>query len=171
MQRHPELATLSREHLSALMLVYCLKHGRSSNPRYPWPTAPQQQAERVLKFWEQEMRWHFEAEERCLFAPLQPHLSPALQAMGAELAQEHVHMKSLILSLSALAEAELQQALHKLAQLLETHVRREERQYFEGLQAEVPKLLGQAHEQLQAFYAQREPFVCIFTGQTRQVGK
>lgn len=165
MKRSPYLSPLSREHLSALILVYCLKHGRSSNPKYPWPTSAAQQRDKVLQMWEQELRWHFQAEERYLFAPFKAQLSPALQAITQQLLQEHQQIEAAILNLEKVSEAVLTEALQQLGHQLEKHVRHEERVYFEGLQHEVSEQdLAHAHTQIRQLYAQRSPVFCIFTG-------
>lgn len=171
MKRDPALQPLSREHLSALMLVYCIKHGRSSNPRYPWPDDPREQAQRVQQSWEQELRWHFEAEERFFFGPLLAPLSAPLQALTRRLEADHRAIEAQIKALVQLSDADLPQALSSLGTLLEAHVRCEERDYFEQLQQEVaPEQLAEAGEALEAFYASREPVRCIFTGVLRPAG-
>jgi iron-sulfur cluster repair protein YtfE (RIC family) len=165
MKRSPYLSPLSREHLSALILVYCLKNGRSSNPKYPWPSSAAHQRDKVLQMWEQELCWHFQAEERYLFEPFKAQLSPTLQALTQQLLQEHKQIEASILSLNKCSGPSLAKALQTLGQQLEKHVRNEERVYFEGLQQEVSEHdLAQAHTQISQLYAQREPIFCIFTG-------
>lgn len=170
MKRDTNLAPLSREHLSALMLVYRLKHGRSSNPRYPWPKDPNEQKQRVLSMWKNELQWHFEAEERFLFAPFHTLLSSTAQQIGETLLTDHADIKALILDLDSLEKSELQVKLQYLGERLEKHVRLEEREYFELLQSEIPpeKLLEAGHKILD-FYAQRPPFYCAFTGEWREI--
>lgn len=169
MKRNPALQPLSREHQTALMLVYRLKHGRSSNPRYPWPTLPRAQAQKIAQLWQQELSWHFEAEERFLFEPFLPLLSAPLQAITHRLLADHQALRLQIQTLTELSEADLPQALQALGNVLEAHVHCEEREYFTGLQAEIPpQRLFEAGLQLESFYAQRQPFHCIFTGNLRQ---
>ncbi|MBF2054743.1 MAG: hemerythrin domain-containing protein [Candidatus Sericytochromatia bacterium] len=171
MKRDPALQPLSREHLTALMLSYCLKHGRSSNPRYPWPADPREQVERVQQSWAQELRWHFEAEERFFFGPLLPTLPAPLQAMTRQLLAEHRAIETRIQAFDDLSDADLPDALSSLGHLLETHVRCEEREYFEQLQQAVPaEQLAKAGAALEAFYAEREPVRCLFTGTLRPAG-
>ena len=165
MKRSQYLAPLSREHLSALILVYCLKHGRSSNPKYPWPTSAEQQRDKVLQMWEQELCWHFQAEERYLFGPFKAQLSPALQTLTQQLLQEHAEIEATILSLHQREGASLSKALQSLGHQLVKHVRNEERVYFEGLQKEISEHdLSTAYANISQLYAQREPVFCIFTG-------
>lgn len=171
MKRDFALVPLSREHLSGLMLAACLKNGVSSNPRYPWPCEASQQREKVLQMWQQELRWHFEAEERYLFEPLQPLLSEPSQQLSLQLWAEHKQIETIMAELPMLSARSLEKSLEGLGYLLEAHIRCEERLYFECLQQEIlPARLQSAGEQLAAFYAQREPFQCIFTGRLRQAG-
>ncbi|MGE3725672.1 MAG: hemerythrin domain-containing protein [Candidatus Sericytochromatia bacterium] len=168
MKRSEELAPLSREHLSALILVYCLKHGKSSNPRYPWPTDPFEQRDKVLQMWQDELHWHFEAEESYLFDPLEPQLSPELQAVSQALRAEHQQMRDLILGLQQGQASDIAKALSQLGGILECHVKKEEQVYFAGLEREIPaEMRSQAGQAILTFYAQREPFVCVFTGERR----
>ncbi|PIQ23184.1 hypothetical protein COW36_19210 [bacterium (Candidatus Blackallbacteria) CG17_big_fil_post_rev_8_21_14_2_50_48_46] len=168
MKRSEELAPLSREHLTALILVYCLKHGRSSNPRYPWPEDPLRQGAKALQMWQDELHWHFEAEEQFLFAPFEAQLSPELQRISQELLNEHTQIRKLILGLANQSETETVRALMQLGILLEAHIKKEEKVYFAGLESELPEAARvQAGQAILDFYAQREPFVCIFTGEKR----
>lgn len=172
MKRSESLQTLSREHLSALILASCLKNGKSSNPRYPWPGQVDAQVQKVLYMWEQELHWHFEAEELFFFKAFHADLSESMQALGLELLQDHHDIKSSIQTLAQLPENELPEKLIALGHLLEAHVRREENVYFEGLQTEIDALaLQQAHRALLNYYEQRPAYQCVFTGETRQAEK
>ena len=165
MKRSPYLAPLSREHLNALILASCLKNGVSSNPKYPWPTSPEEQRDKILQMWEQEMHSHFQAEELYLFNPFHSSLSPDLQALTQELLQDHKEMGEMILKLSQVSGPLLTECLQKLGQQLEGHVRKEERVYYEGLQKEIPESeLAKAYTQISELYAQRGDVFSIFTG-------
>lgn len=172
MKRSEALAPLSREHLSALILVYCLKHGHSPNPRYPWPSDPILQREKVLQMWQNELHWHFEAEERYLLDPFANVISPPLQKVSLQLRHEHEHMRKLMRDLSLLMSEEITQAicqiLQELCQMLEAHVKKEEHIYFVRLERELSaQQLAQAAQAILDYYSQREPFVCVFTGENR----
>lgn len=169
MKRSQELAPLSREHLSALILVYCLKYGKSSNPRYPWPTDPLVQRDKVLQMWQDELHWHFEAEESCLFDPLEPLLSKELQGVSQALRAEHQQMRALILDLQQGNAIEITHALSQLGGILDTHIKKEEQVYFAGLEREVPaETLLKAGKALLAFYTQRPTFASVFTGEIQR---
>lgn len=166
MKRSQYLSPLSREHLSALILASCLKKGKSSNPKHPWPTSPEQQRDKVLQMWDQEMHSHFQAEEICLFTPFNPLLSPAMQALTQELLQEHKEMEEIILKLRQTSGEALTEHLKNLGNQLELHVRKEERVYYEGLQKEISEPeLAKAYAQISQRYAQRGPIFSVFTGE------
>ncbi len=124
MKRAPALVPLSREHNTALWLARAAKRAaRSGN------------AERIQQAWQQlhdawrsEMARHFRAEELLLF--------PVLREGGEHelvdlLLREHAAMHR------TLEQPELQEAerLEALGQVLEGHVRREEREAFPRLEA------------------------------------
>lgn len=165
MKRHPALIPLSREHLNALILVTCLKKGEYPNPKYPWPKSPEAQREKVYQMWCNEMSWHFKAEERFFFKPFFQQLSPEMQALTRSLLEEHQVLEQCIHDFFQLSGDPLLKALKQFGEQLEVHVRKEERDYYEGLAREISdQQLMKGHQQLEAFYAQRAPNFCIFTG-------
>lgn len=167
MKRHTSLIPLSREHQSALMLVYRLKHGRSSNPKFPWPTDPEVQKEKVLYIFEHELYPHFEAEETCFFNPLLSEVSPQTATLIQQVLNEHLQMQQMINDFALTTDLHAQ--LKAFGQLLEAHVHTEERQIFEALQHEVPEaLLMRLGHQLEKQYTQRPPYTCVFTGVLKQ---
>lgn len=169
MKRSPYLAPLSREHLNALILAACLKNGEYSNPKYPWPTSPEEQRDRVLQMWKEEMHSHFQAEELYLFHPFKPLLSPEMQVLTQELLQEHEEMEDIIQNLEQASGPLITEHLQKLGSLLEGHVRKEERAYYEGLQKEIPEpKLAKAYTQISDLYAQRGDVYSIFTGEKQK---
>ncbi len=171
MKRDPALVPLSHDHLSALVLVYCLKHGSGSSERYQWPAAPIEQVERIQKIWRQELQPHFAAEEQFIFLPLQAQVSSSTQRLAQDLLTEHQQIEQKIEQLSSLPVEALAIAFAELAEALETHIRKEERQYFEALQAELTaKQLEQIGQAIADFYAEMPPFQCALTGLTRHLG-
>ena len=168
MKRIKALQTLSREHLSALILATCLKNGKSSNPRYPWPEQAKKQAQKVQQMWENELHWHFEAEERFFFERFQNELSESLQTVSHELVHEHREIKKMVFSLPGLNDNELSSVLSDIGKALEAHIHREEQIYFEGLQKEIAtEVLETSHQELLLYYAQRPDFYCVFTDRIR----
>lgn len=151
MKRDPSLAELSRGHLPALILAYRLRHGRSSNPAEFWPSNPVEQRQQLLGFVRAELEQHFAAEERFLI-PLKTQLSDA--GPSERVLAEHQQFWSLLSQIETSAPADLPPLLRQLGELLEAHIRYEERVWFEQLQTELaPELLVQLGPQIEAFLA------------------
>lgn len=113
--RHPALIPLSREHHYALVFCRSLKRGDHADAAWV-----QRWTDRARRFYGVDLRAHFAAEEEVLF--------PASRAFGLgplvdELVAEHRTLEMLI----------DEGRLRELADLLETHIRKEERQLFEVL--------------------------------------
>jgi hemerythrin-like domain-containing protein len=126
MLRDKNLVPLSHQHQRALALCVRLDRAMQAGEldREAW------QAE-IQQAFEQEIRVHFAAEEKEVFPAAVKFAN--LQALVEELRAEHADLRNLFLqaqtrSLSALG---LQEFVERLAQ----HIRKEERQLFEGLQA------------------------------------
>ena len=126
MLRDPALIPLSHQHQHALAL--CVKIDRaqiaSDAELAEW------RAE-VTRLYEQEIRFHFDAEERVLF-PAVEHFD-SLQRLVYELRREHGHLRAEIAT--AAEGAMTADALKAFAQHLSAHVRREERDLFETMQS------------------------------------
>jgi len=104
-------------------------------------STPQSRAAETLDFYERHLRGHFRAEENELFPFLRRRLSnePARAALLDELATEHRRLADLRDAIAAAdGEGALGTALASFADLLETHVRREERELFEHFPEAVP---------------------------------
>ncbi len=125
MLRNKNLIPLSHQHQRALAL--CVRIDRAA----PIPDADLQawQAE-IEQHFEQEIRVHFAAEESVLFPIARgfPELSPLVDDLVAEHA-------SLRVSFSQAETRRMSaESLSVFAQQLSAHIRKEERQLFEGLQ-------------------------------------
>lgn len=135
MKRDPALITLSREHLPALILAYRLRHGRSSNPAHPWPTDPIEQRSQALVFIHGDLARHFAAEEAVLL-PLKGQLQDP--GPSERVWAEHQQFWQQVRQIEIAAPENLPSLLKKLGELLDAHVRFEERVWFEQLQNELP---------------------------------
>jgi hemerythrin-like domain-containing protein len=123
--RDKNLIPLSRQHQHALAL--CVRIDRAllvgEVALEPW------QSEIQLIF-QQEVSIHFVAEEKTLFPAAEKF--PDLRALVAELREEH---EALRLFFSRAAERSLdEEGLRRFGETLSTHIRKEERQLFEGMQ-------------------------------------
>ena len=130
MLRDKSLIPLSHQHQHALAL--CVRIERAS----PTPDSDLDlwQAE-VAQHFEHEIRIHFAAEEKVLFPAVLKF--PELKPLVEELLSEHAILRADF----ARAEAQIMSAQDLLVfvQRLSAHVRKEERQLFEGVQERMSK--------------------------------
>jgi hemerythrin-like domain-containing protein len=125
MLRDRNLIPLSHQHQHALAL--CVQIERGLQSQRPDPQHWQQE---IARLFESEIRYHFEAEEKALFPFAQR--APSLRDLVDELRIEHVSLRHYAAGAAAgsLTVPELQLFSASLA----AHVRKEERQLFEGMQ-------------------------------------
>jgi hemerythrin-like domain-containing protein len=125
MLRNKHLIPLSRQHQRALAL--CVRIHRAqpvpSSDLLTW------RAE-IEQHFEQEIKIHFEAEEKILFPAARQF--PELVALVEDLLGEHKSLRQLFSR--AEAQSMTSEELSDFALLLSAHIRKEERQFFEGLQ-------------------------------------
>lgn len=125
MLRDQNLIPLSRQHQHALAL--CVRIDRASRldeaDLLAWQTE-------IGRHFENEIKFHFAAEERVLFPAARKHQE--LTALVDELLSDHEALRQSF----ALAEAGKMSAsdLSAFAQRMSTHIRKEERQLFERVQ-------------------------------------
>lgn len=127
LRRDPALVPLSREHHGVLVRAFDLKQAAGRDD-----LAQQAAARAFLEVFEAEMRGHF-ADEEGLLLPAARGFDP--QGV-ARIASEHREMEALAESLrSGLGQGvPLAATCAELGQLLDDHVRYEERAFFETLQ-------------------------------------
>ena len=123
MKRHPSLVPLSHDHHDALVVAQGLILGRSPAPRSDWPTDRRAQVDRVVAFFAQTLRSHFEVEEAHLFPAVVAHLPGAANLVG-QLLDEHEAIRTRIRDMERDPTTDLDVRLPALGRLLETHVRR-----------------------------------------------
>jgi hemerythrin-like domain-containing protein len=129
MLRDKNLVPLSRQHQHALAL--CVRLDRAIQAGEIDVEAWQAE---IRQLFESEIAIHFAAEEKELFPPAARF--PELQSLVDELLAEHVLLRDCF---SRAAERSLDQhELKKLGEKLAQHIRKEERQLFEGMQ----KIMG-----------------------------
>lgn len=139
-RRHPALVPLSREHRDALGLAFRLHHPAPPGPVTPMTpeSTPSSRAADTIQFFDHSLARHFRAEEDHLFPFLRDLFGETSEvvALVASLVDEHREMKRLVDALRGqLAAGEAPDAtLTAFADILESHVRVEERQLF----ADVP---------------------------------
>ena len=120
-KRHPSLVAFSRDHHFGLLLVWKIKHGLDND------IAPERISNYVLYFFEQDLKLHFEEEEQMLFP-----LLPIDDVMRKRVEDDHAIMRRLIGQLEN--DRDNKNLLLQFAQILNDHIRFEERELFAALQ-------------------------------------
>ncbi len=150
MRRDKNLVLLSHQHHNALALCVCIE--RSLSPEYAgrWQQASAEELQADIEHqFQNEIQYHFDAEERVLFPAAR--LVPDLVMLVDELRAEHAVLRGFAARAQArqLTTAELQ----TFAGALSAHVRKEERQLFEAMQARLsPEKLARTGEELDAYF-------------------
>lgn len=141
-KRSPQLAPLSREHHDGLLFAWKIKRGIALH------ASPDTMRRYARWYWQQHIKPHFFQEEKIL-APCLPADDPLVQRMR----EEHEHIRELVLSLDDEADV---RHLTLLSDLLNQHIRFEERVLFVHLEKQLSK------EQLDAVLAGLEahPLAC-----------
>lgn len=125
--RHPSLVALSHDHHHGLALALrCRKQALGQIK--PMGTAGlRERAEEVLAFYASNLIAHFRAEEELLF-PLIRSIAPQSEPIIKNLTREHNEIHLGVAQLKA--GAGLAKLIFDLGDLLERHIRREERELF-----------------------------------------
>ena len=135
-KRSKELAPLSREHHDGLLFAWRLKEGLKLK------SAVGKMKEYTSWYWQQHIKPHFFQEEKILL----PYL-PSDHPMALQLKEEHDLIREFIISLDQEAD---RGTLARLADLVNDHIRFEERQLFPFLEQTLPA------EDLKKIYDQLE---------------
>ena len=147
MKRHESLAPISRQHQEGLLAARLLQHG--APPFKGMPTTPAGKRDHILDLLQRHLKPHFKLEEETVFA-LAASLSEDLRRQTEELQAEHRQLEVLILTLPQITEDLLPDKLHETGKLLEQHIRKEERVFFEQVQGDMTE---QELQQLQEMVA------------------
>jgi hemerythrin-like domain-containing protein len=126
MLRDPALIPLSQQHHDALALsVYIERADKSGHLDLAYWNRE------VAASWKREIRWHFQAEEEVLFPAAAG--VPALAVVVEQLLAQHAALRVFF---TAAEKGTLSAAdLLRFRQALTSHVRKEERELFEAMQA------------------------------------
>ena len=128
MKRHPALIPLSRDHQQGLMLAQLLK---KNAPEYKGlPTDPIGKMTYAKELYYNDLDQHFREEEEFVF-PYLKGKSKHIDELLSEILLEHKILKSSILSLDD--DDSLIDNMNKIGHLLESHIRKEERDLFEKI--------------------------------------
>ena len=129
MKRHKSLMPLSHDHHHGLILAQLIKKGA---PEYKdLPKDPGHKKAYALDVWENELKKHFDNEEKILF-PFIAGRSREIDILINEILNEHAQIKSLFNSLET--GNNFQEILDEIGILLDNHIRKEERELFRIIQ-------------------------------------
>ncbi|MEI6087398.1 MAG: hemerythrin domain-containing protein [Bacteroidota bacterium] len=129
--RHATLQPLSRQHHQGLLASLLLEKGLKKN------ASLKEMRDFIIQFWEEELRLHFEKED-VLFLPL-AYKYPQLLDGLTQLKNEHQEIRMIIQKLNNEARSEQFETIASFANLLEKHIRFEERQLFNSIQETLPE--------------------------------
>ena len=152
MLRDKNLVPLSRQHQHALALCVRIHRAALASPAEveAWQSEIQQH-------FEQEIQHHFGAEEAYLFPAARRF--PELSALVEELIADHARLRQYFAQ--SAARTLDGPALRQFAETLSSHIRKEERQLFEGMQKQMkPEELLRIGTQVDEALA-AAPEVCI----------
>ncbi len=148
MKRHPVLVSLSQEHHEGLLLAVRLQQGENALLRL-WSHDPYWQAEFVVKFFEDHLVEHFDAEEQFIFPLIKSHI-PEHQSIIDRLQSEHDEMRASVDIFRNPDEKKLESYLKEFGKLLEEHIRCEERELFPLMEQHFSEaIFEQLNQQLQ----------------------
>jgi len=136
MRRHEKLIPLSREHHEMLLLAQLLK--KDAPPYKGLPCSLPEKLKYASGIFLSLIESHFQREEEMLF-PVVMKASIAndlIEQLVAEHQKITQHFKKIISG--TIAD---KKNVHNLAVLLESHIRKEERQFFQLIQQELPSHL------------------------------
>lgn len=143
MKRHESIVALSREHHFGLLFCWKVRQGLKMH-------VPSERIQPYVKyFWDNHLQGHFKVEETLLFPLLRDNLVE--QAIS-----EHEHIRQLVKTVITVEPVKPDQLL-TLADILDDHVRFEERTLFPYLEKELPEnKLSELGMRLQVSHQTRE---------------
>ena len=124
-KRHPAIISFSKDHHFGLLLVWKIRQGLNK------AVDAERISKYVLYFFKEDLGKHFKEEEQLLFSRL-PEDDPLRKRAEAD----HQSVYKLVNDIEKKNDAIL---LNQLAGILEKHIRFEERELFNHLQANIPE--------------------------------
>ncbi|MGH7825907.1 MAG: hemerythrin domain-containing protein [Candidatus Binatia bacterium] len=125
--RHPSLVSLSHDHHHGLALALRCRKQALGQIKPTGLEGLRERAKEVCQFFSSSLAAHFRAEEEVLFPRLQP-LAPGSEAIITGLLSEHEEIRRSIALLET--EGALAKLMFDIGDLLERHIRKEERELF-----------------------------------------
>ncbi|HLS66747.1 MAG TPA: hemerythrin domain-containing protein [Pseudogracilibacillus sp.] len=132
MKRHTVLQPLSRHHMEALYLGVKLRRAGTEKSTL----TKEELIHEVKSFWNPNGERHFREEEEILL-PTYAKYGDIEQKLIVDMLLEHVRIRSLVKTITT--ETVDVETLHTLGELLETHIRKEERIIFPMIEKALPE--------------------------------
>lgn len=132
-KRHESLQPLSRHHMVALHLALKLKRAGTDKSQLTKEELKQE----VQDFWMPDGRDHFREEEEILLTAFAQH-APINRQEIIDMLLEHVQVRALIDTILKMEDIDLT-VMHELGEVLENHVRKEERIVFPMIEKALPE--------------------------------
>jgi|CXWL01.1.fsa_nt_gi iron-sulfur cluster repair protein YtfE (RIC family) len=136
MARHVSLIPLSHDHHHGLVVALRLKKGGPASQNDSWLAGDDTQASQLLEFADSELLNHFMLEEELIFPILLSIGNHEITNLTKELIEEHRVMRA---SLDKIRQSSDQSMLKHFGELLESHIRKEERILFPLIEREIEK--------------------------------
>ena len=161
MKRAPELRDLSEHHHRGLVQARRLKIAATGDEA----NMPEETAEAFLEFWQEGTTTHFREEEEVLLPVLARYREDLLgREPVVEMLLQHARIRGLIMGLSDEVKggSVRLETLGSIGELLETHIRLEEREVFSTIEEALPEeALREVADRLEAKKTQphTEPWV------------
>lgn len=135
-RRHESLVPLSQDHYHGLLLAQQIRT-TDRTILNGWPKDPVGQASYVVEFYQEHLVPHFQAEEESLFPQVMEHV-PAGREHVKDLLNEHRLVREFVKRFMNPDSEKTPAQLEKFAELLDGHIRKEERELFPLFEAEAP---------------------------------
>lgn len=135
-RRHKSLVPLSQDHYHGLLLAEQIRTAERTILS-GWPKDPAGQARFVVEFFREHLIPHFQAEEESLFPQVTEHV-PSGRGQVKDLLKEHRLMREFAEGFRNPDPEKTPEQLKNFAQLLDGHIRKEERELFPLFEAEAP---------------------------------
>ncbi len=132
MKRTPELRTLSEDHHHGLVHARRLRRAAGY--------APEATAKAFLDFWQKDTSIHFRKEEEVLLPVVARHGGDVSREPLVEMLSQHARIRGLVMRLSDEVESGgfRPETLREIGELLEEHIRLEERVVFPLVEESLP---------------------------------
>ena len=161
MKRAPELRDLSDHHHRGLVQARRLRRAATGDEA----NMPEETAEAFLEFWQEGTTTHFREEEEVLLPVLARYREDLLgREPVVEMLLQHARIRGLVMGLSDEVKggSVRLETLGSIGELLETHIRLEEREVFSTIEESLPEeALREVADRLEAKKTQphAEPWV------------